>query len=806
MAGYKGRIKITATDVYRKSRKDKLPASFDDFHTPITEYEFYIGNFEEIVENLEDWTALYLQSDTDKQHPIYRKYSTEAPLIYINQEQATATIDLKNNKLTPFLYTDDIVDIDKNSHGVLGLGFTNKYNHTRNTTAKTDEEDVDVNDRFNLIGYKVDNNNYFELFYGDDTFGLSVWRLKDIYSKIFRNGTVSGIKGIYNSDNDSVLVPSPIKSNSSIGGTYQLYNDNLENKLTINEKDNYNSVSPRTYISNSLSYAGGDIYYKGMTGAIKLKDKDNNDLDFIIPIPLGPLSSQFNVYSNTSKYYDVKIIPFILKDKNGEYWLLYLGNLPSYCDYQYPRRNITNGHFNIYLTKIKDLPNSNTSGGTWTASEHFNNLSDIDLLLDDIFKPVPDTGGGGGGDEDYNDGGADIVGPGDPYGEISNVGEIIGGNSDLTDTIQTDNASPNTSYTSFGTSTGYFGSYSLTNTDLKNYTDTLKLLYEKSTTPIIGVATSTIADRMNNAITGLIMIPKVIPSEYKKNRVFALGNCGVKNPSASWTTYALGLDGAYANADLIMNSIIEWPVQLNPIYHYYDNYLDFAPYSTASLYIPYIGTQVLPINIIQSTKDKIVDLKLSFRLNCTNGDLICILMVDGVPMTHWNGNCARNIKVSVNDDSQAIREGVNGILSMVSMNLGNNGMYSTSMSSGQSSNGNVHNSSSTTGSSSVSGSLSISGVPSVPSAITSSQHLIGSACSTGELGWIDSQNIYLTVERPQWWRPNDYGDLIGYPTKKIARLGSIKGFAKVIQCHVRCSGTSSEKEELMGKLAEGVIF
>ena len=224
------------------------------------------------------------------------------------------------------------------------------------------------------------------------------------------------------------------------------------------------------------------------------------------------------------------------------------------------------------------------------------------------------------------------------------------------------------------------------------------------------------------------------------------------------------------------------------------------------MYIPYIGTQVLPINIIQSTKDKIVDLKLSFRLNCTNGDLICILMVDGVPMTHWNGNCARNIKVSVNDDSQAIREGVNGILSMVSMNLGKTGMYSTSMSAGQVNDGNANIIDSHTRSSTSSGSYSISGVPSVPSAITSSQHLIGSACSTGELGWIDSQNIYLTVERPQWWRPNDYGDLIGYPTKKIARLGSIKGFAKVIQCHVRCSGTTSEKEELMGKLAEGVIF
>ena len=83
MAGYKGRIKITATDIYRHSRQDKLPASLDDFHTPITEYEFYIGNFEDIIENLEDWEALYLKQDKEKKHPIYRKYNSNIPTLII---------------------------------------------------------------------------------------------------------------------------------------------------------------------------------------------------------------------------------------------------------------------------------------------------------------------------------------------------------------------------------------------------------------------------------------------------------------------------------------------------------------------------------------------------------------------------------------------------------------------------------------------------------------------------------------------------------------------------------------------------
>ena len=71
---------------------------------------------------------------------------------------------------------------------------------------------------------------------------------------------------------------------------------------------------------------------------------------------------------------------------------------------------------------------------------------------------------------------------------------------------------------------------------------------------------------------------------------------------------------------------------------------------------------------------------------------------------------------------------------------------------------------------------------------------------------MDSQLITLTVERPIWWKPYDYGDLIGYQTRKIAKLATVSGFAKVPNIHIRCSATESEKERLKAMLAEGVLF
>ena len=799
-----GQIRTYANWVY-KYRNNNLPA----FEEPIlTDFKINIPLLEDTI-NIDDFIPYYAENDINQEHPIY---------IYDRYENSKRVkLNLLNDKEKLFLFAPDMQQGEK----ILGMNYNMDTGLIEK--ANTTGERYPSPDNYNKVIVKRGNNDYptiYQYAVSTSSSTTSLYTIRRQLDALINdyNNKISGLSCVYNEEKDAFLAP------------ICYYNDNAQDMVFgyFDKEDNeiaefrgtifYNGFSNTDMLINP-GFMGPSKAYKdeeNLKYSFQLRDKSGALHPFYFPNISRDSSSTISgtkycyagIYKNRAFN---SSIPMFLKDKKNKYWIMRLCEIPHvFNNYRIPDSFM---YSFIVLMKVEDLPDviisqkpsSSMVGGvintslSWHDWENDTSFSEnINIILDKMFQIKPG--------ENYDDGGADIVGPGDPYGDISNVGEIIGGNSDLTENIEADNAIPNTSYTSFGTSTGYFGSYSLTNNDLKNYTDTLRLLYEKSTTPIIGVATSTIADRMNNAITGLIMIPKVIPSGYKQNRVFALGNCGVKNPNASWSTYALGLDGAYANADLIMNSIIEWTVQLNPIYHYYDNYLDFAPYSTASLYIPYIGTQVLPINIIQSTKDKIVDLKLSFRLNCTNGDLICILMVDGVPMTHWNGNCARNIKVSVNDDSQAIREGVNGILSMVSMNLGKTGMYSTSMSAGQVNDGNANIIDSHTRSSTSSGSLSVSGVPSVPSAITSSQHLIGSSCSTGELGWIDSQNIYLTVERPQWWRPNDYGDLIGYPTKKIARLGSIKGFAKVIQCHVKCSGTTSEKEELMGKLAEGVIF
>lgn len=416
---------------------------------------------------------------------------------------------------------------------------------------------------------------------------------------------------------------------------------------------------------------------------------------------------------------------------------------------------------------------------------------------------------------EYDDGGPDIGEGNDPYGDLSNAGSSVGGKDVNTEKdLHSVNTAPNTDYDRFAISSGLFGAYVLEPEDLQRYTKTLSNLYNHSSDILAGEACQAMADRLENNVTSLIMLPlEVSPSDYT-DTIFSLGNTGVMG-DGTWTQYVVGNNWARANYLTKFTKII--PVPIGTINHNYDNFLDFAPYSTASLFIPYIGKVELPINLIQSTTDDQRPLRLEFRVNYTSGDFVVILFCtihgEEIPIGSWNGNCAREVKVSVDDDSGAIRAGANRLASMVTSSMINTARQ-VPMSSGGNNNLSTWQSVDpdrygSPGKGAVEhNSMGVSSVsaPSVPTSVTTSQHMMGNGSVTGELGFLGSQMITLTVERPVWWKPYDYGNLMGYPTKKIAKLSSLKGFAKISSIHVRCSSTASEKEEIASLLSEGVIF
>lgn len=640
---------------YANVYKNSVTPPTDVTHQ-IGQYDFNIGSFENIV-NIDDYDAVYYANDTEQKHPIY---------IYKNEKLVGyPKIPLNEEILTSFFINDDeYIDLGdgysiKNDK-VIGPGFDNQG---RNYTASTENNDGDVppEDRYNRW---YDAYGRAQAIFKDNYCGM-VKRAKTTYDSLFEGGTVTGINAIYDSRIDAMLVP----CESPDSGRLEFYNHNGQ-KLIMR------SISQRDRdVVNTLNWGGGDIYANALGAFALLNDiqvpgvNQRSYTVFMVPIPYGV--NYIYAGQNTSRYRRNKIMPFFLRDKNGEYWLWCITKLSCYDGLAYPQT--PNDEYSILLAKVKDLPISryddsygaggqpergkiNTANAIWieTAPEEglYTDPHNIDLLLDEMFNPVFGPS--------YNDGGPDADGPGDPYDDIGNAGDAIGGNSNIVDELDVNDKTPNTGMTQYLVSGGLYGAYLLTPNNLQQYAGTLNMLYKHSSGLVLGPIYEQYANRITKNSTSLIMLPYNVWSGDNNvvvSQQFVVGNSLIANnyqTDDDWTTYLNGSNSA--SALRITREWSHFETDLGYLDHYYDNFLDFAPYVTASLYLPYIGTVPLPLNLIQSTSEERKHLTLTWNISNLTGDIVCMLNVNDMTIMYWTGNCARTIPLSIDNNGAFLRE------------------------------------------------------------------------------------------------------------------------------------------------------
>lgn len=805
----------------------------------------FIPNIDSI--NLSQFDAFYSKTDTEHKYPIYRK---------IVGGNYGDNLDLGKAQITFFkidedLYNVGVIDrqrlkddpqtmyVDKNRYGAINPG-------TKHANTK-------------YYQYSFDNDAPLTQYAPFELFGIT-----ELQQRI--NGKITGLPAIKDIGEGTDRWIIPIAGNdfkfgnnfTTYKGTWNIFAENDYSFLDTMQAGAINNTvlstkNPDTEawaVSYNFGYQRGPAYISIPSNSPGYPSVYPMPIKYADYSDINSASTSFLLRDNTN-FVSTRAQPLcygFIKDDNDEYYILTVS------------RDKGNDVCIFLLYKLSTIPTTSdlvlstdqNNSSVITQDATFANR--VNEVFPKLFFAAPIS--------DYSGDAPDAVGPGDPYTDLDNTQGSVGGDTNTEDVIDNVNTGANDSFNVIAQN-GFFGSYYLTTQNLQSYVDTLSLLFEHSTDLVWGIGAQAIASRIENGTTGLIALPYTIPADSLTDpKTFVVGNAGIKLSGASWNRYIT--EKVYEYAKIIKDYTYEWPeISLGTIPHYYDNFLDFEPYSSASIFLPFLGKQTLPINLIQSTSTDQKELFLSYRFNHTNGDFVCILKttIDGtkVPICHWSGNCARNIQLSIADDSPFIRAGFNQIASMFSIaaNIGGGGsiMSSNVSSSGHSigagassgmdgsvrmgqnsgmslarwvgqadfetfanrtvepggyapqSHGSSGKSSKTTTSSTskdISGKINL--VPSIPPGVNSSSHMVGNMAVSGELGWLDIQKIIIYVERPIWWKPYDYGNMMGYPTKKTVKLRSVKGFAKIPVSHIKCSMTSSEKEELAMMLAGGVIF
>ena len=220
---------------------------------------------------------------------------------------------------------------------------------------------------------------------------------------------------------------------------------------------------------------------------------------------------------------------------------------------------------------------------------------------------------------------------------------------------------------------------------------------------------------------------------------------------------------------------------------YYGNYLDYAPYTKAYIYLPFIG-------VVELNADDIVGhgVNVTYKIDEYNGSCIAMITVAKVTEVNgeeveynnvfyqYSGNCA--VELPIAGGSQASIKA--GLLEAAAWGLGSviSGVITGGMGGGLGIGQSIGNNMAQG---------AASAVHSVVSAKSSVQHSGSFGSSYGALG---AKKPFITVVRPKQIQIANYNELYGYQAHKAVRIGNCTGYLRCREVHV-ISPTASDDEK-----------
>lgn len=210
-------------------------------------------------------------------------------------------------------------------------------------------------------------------------------------------------------------------------------------------------------------------------------------------------------------------------------------------------------------------------------------------------------------------------------------------------------------------------------------------------------------------------------------------------------------------------------------YPYFGNFLDFEPFTSASLYIPYVG--IVPISTADFMGQTI---SCKMVVDITTGSCTAIVFANDIPIIYKNGNIGVEIPMTGSNSSEYASRIMGGLTSgATDIALG-----ATSKSVGQ----------------------VVSGVGSiVDSALSVNNTMYNTAGSSSPAcGLWQPQNCYFIIQRPVPIVPENYGHTVGYACNYQAKISDCSGYTQTYNVDVSSiNAPESEKNAIAGILNSG---
>lgn len=215
----------------------------------------------------------------------------------------------------------------------------------------------------------------------------------------------------------------------------------------------------------------------------------------------------------------------------------------------------------------------------------------------------------------------------------------------------------------------------------------------------------------------------------------------------------------------------------------YGSYMDFAPQTSAELFLPYVGGLPLDVNdVIGKT------IGVKYQVDVLSGACVAYVFIDGVLHYQKAGGCAATAPIT----GSQMPNVVSGVLSIAGSVAG---FVAAAGASGASTAAKV-----------------ASGIAAGTSVAESAANMLKQSVSysgtiSGWAGLLGAQKPYLILSMPHAAIPGGQNTLMGYPAWVSGRVGDFTGYTECTVDRVTATrATDKEVEEIKSLLEGGVIL
>lgn len=240
--------------------------------------------------------------------------------------------------------------------------------------------------------------------------------------------------------------------------------------------------------------------------------------------------------------------------------------------------------------------------------------------------------------------------------------------------------------------------------------------------------------------------------------------------------------------DVVTSQFVQLACGTVAIEEFWGSYLDYAPFTTVEIYLPYIGIKRLDTNEVMK---KTIDLR--YTIDALSGQCVANIKVGNKVLYSFTGSCSAQVPItsqnydnmlslSVSTSVATVGAGVAAATGVATGGISTAAAVASALSAGA------------------------SGIANAASA--SKQHIDKSGSLSGMAGFLAPQTPYIILTYPNQALPSNQNSFTGYPSLMTVSLGTLTGFTVVRDIHFNSTGnaTKHEIDEIVSLLKQGVIL